>query len=462
MKKLLVLSLALSIFTLFGNKEEINVAHAGGDEPTPDVIVPGSYSGFPLYQTGYGVATEPFFSTFASDIVSIKLTNDPNVRPASSDCVCEPIMLLGDIHDGQGNLIHTEYGELMYAYITEATGSTSSKKRYDCVFYAAAETFCINDNANYLFSGFDSLETIDLSNVDTSIVEDMEGMFANCPNLKSVDLSALDTSKVKKMTGMFVNCTSLASVNLTGVDTSIVTDMTDMFNGCSALASIDLSGFKNDKVTAMDRMFMGCSALKRLDLSNFNLSSVSKLDALIAGTNNLEYLKCPQTLPDGYELYLPFKINKCYGIASINSSNLSEYPVFNVPAEEFVKSWRSLRTEADGICGNLVSGSENNISLLITLEEYKTFDEESKKYIYNSIDKDDVTIGETMEYIKNVMDGKQTTNGEYGYNTSKEDFGSFMTISVTEESPYLIVIVSLMGVLVVLGYYFYNKRKQEM
>ena len=37
-------------------------------------------------------------------------------------------------------------------------------------------------------------------------------MFADCSSLESVDLSGLDTSEVKDMDGMFEDCSSLKSV----------------------------------------------------------------------------------------------------------------------------------------------------------------------------------------------------------------------------------------------------------
>ena len=47
---------------------------------------------------------------------------------------------------------------------------------------------------NSMFSGCSSLETIDLSPLNTSLVTSMEFMFGLCNSLKSIDLSVIDTS----------------------------------------------------------------------------------------------------------------------------------------------------------------------------------------------------------------------------------------------------------------------------
>ena len=58
------------------------------------------------------------------------------------------------------------------------------------------------------------LESIDLSNFDTSQVTDMSWIFYNCFNLKYVNLSFFDASNTKTIYKMFENCNSLIYINL--------------------------------------------------------------------------------------------------------------------------------------------------------------------------------------------------------------------------------------------------------
>jgi surface protein len=156
-------------------------------------------------------------------------------------------------------------------------------------------------NMSYMFAYCYSLETVDMSYLDTSSVTDMSYMFVYCYGLKTVDMSGLDTSNAVKMQYMFCYCSQLESLNLSGINTSKVTDMSYMFMSCTSLkkldlssfdtlnvmnmqcmfyycldlASLDLSSFNTPKVASMMYMFMYCYALRELDLSNFDTSSLT-------------------------------------------------------------------------------------------------------------------------------------------------------------------------------------------
>ena len=109
--------------------------------------------------------------------------------------------------------------------------------------------------AEYMFYGCSSLQSLDLSGLDTSSAEGMGGMFYGCSSLSSLDLSAFDTSKVARMSSMFYGCSSLQSLDLSGLDASNVWNMSSMFYGCSSLSSLDLSSFDTSRVVYMDNMF---------------------------------------------------------------------------------------------------------------------------------------------------------------------------------------------------------------
>ena len=110
---------------------------------------------------------------------------------------------------------------------------------------------------NSMFRESSYLQSIDLSNFDTSKVTDMQHMFESS-SVKSLDLSNFDTSNVTNTTYMFCGCTSLKSLDLSNFNTSNVRDMTYMFQS-SSLQSLDLSNFDTSKVTDMRYMFCFCS-----------------------------------------------------------------------------------------------------------------------------------------------------------------------------------------------------------
>jgi surface protein len=171
-------------------------------------------------------------------------------------------------------------------------------------------------DAAQMFYGCKSLESVDLSGLDTSdatsmadmfyfcsslvsisgltslntsCVTDMSGMFEYCGSLESLDLSAFDTSNVTDMSSMFLSC-SLTSLDLTNFDTSKVTDMTMMFRWCDDLKTLDIEKFDTSSVTSVIGMFSECSSLEELDVSSFDTSNVKNMGAMFYGCSSLKTL----------------------------------------------------------------------------------------------------------------------------------------------------------------------------
>lgn len=113
---------------------------------------------------------------------------------------------------------------------------------------------------------YDSIELIDLTEMDTSNITDMSDMFPFCRASK-IEFGNFDTHRVKSMYNMFFRCRT-KSLDLSSFDTSNVTEMGMMFSNCRA-QSINLSSFNTNKVRGMSHMFTQCEA-KFLDLRNFS------------------------------------------------------------------------------------------------------------------------------------------------------------------------------------------------
>ncbi len=135
----------------------------------------------------------------------------------------------------------------------------------DVTKIVASEGTVFPESCYYLFSGFNSCTSMDLTKADTSKVTDMRGMFGGCDKLKELDLSGFDTQKV--------------------------TDMSEMFSGCSGITSLDLSSFDVSKVQDMSYMFSSCINLLTLDLSSFDMSNVIDAGSMFIYTVKLKSLK---------------------------------------------------------------------------------------------------------------------------------------------------------------------------
>lgn len=170
-------------------------------------------------------------------------------------------------------------------------------------------------------------------NFDTSKVASMTYMFCCCTNLTSLDLSRFDTSNVIDMGSMFVDCSSLSSLDLNHFDTSNVTDMFNMFAGCSSLSSLDLSHFDTSNVTDMSVMFADCSSLFSLDLSHFDTSNVTNMscmfDMINCYNNNLLSLDL-HNFDTSNVTDMSYMFRNCNGLTSLNLSNFDTSNVTNM------------------------------------------------------------------------------------------------------------------------------------
>ena len=88
-------------------------------------------------------------------------------------------------------------------------------------------------------------------------------MFSGCNSLSSVDLSTFNTCNVTDMNGMFSGCNSLSSLDLLTINTSSVTNMNNMLNECIGPTFLDLSGFVTSDQTQLNEIFIERNSLKR-------------------------------------------------------------------------------------------------------------------------------------------------------------------------------------------------------
>ena len=117
-------------------------------------------------------------------------------------------------------------------------------------------------------------------------------VFSYCRNLISLDLTELDVSNVNNMEGMFNYCTDLTSLDLSNWDTSKVTTMGYMFNNCEKLTSLaSIKYWDTSNVTSMDYMFSGCRSLTSLDLSNWDTSNVSEMSFMFSNCQSLTEIR---------------------------------------------------------------------------------------------------------------------------------------------------------------------------
>lgn len=160
-------------------------------------------------------------------------------------------------------------------------------------------------NTSYMFNECKTLESLDVSKLDTSEVTTMAKMFYCCENLTSLDVSNWNTSKVTNMSSMFHLAQKLTRLDVSNFDTSNVTNMSSMFTACASLEEI--TGFSATNKAQMSIGFPSITsapgyALKRLtfrtDLPEGQYSIRSKIDIRYCSFEREGMVEMFNTLPD--------------------------------------------------------------------------------------------------------------------------------------------------------------------
>ncbi len=190
-------------------------------------------------------------------------------------------------------------GEFTEVYDPDATRFIAyHNKVTKCVIDASMKNAGLKSTAYMFFGGWGETDYVlsamteieGISNLVTTNVTDMRGMFDYCSALESLDLRSFNTAKVMNMSNMFYGCSALASLNVSSFITANVTTMSNMFCDCSALVSLNLGSFNTERVTNMSSMFSGCSSLESLDLSSFVTTNVTTMSGMFYGCRKLATL----------------------------------------------------------------------------------------------------------------------------------------------------------------------------
>lgn len=217
--------------------------------------------------------------------------------------------------EGNGRYVE-ENGEITLVEVMVENGEFEIPEFVDKILRYGASPFmnCVNlklknkskiTDLDEAFCG-SKIESLDLSEFDSSRIKSMYETFDSCYNLKKIDLRNFNTSKVRCMEMMFFDCKSLEEIDISSFDTEKVINMPGMFGECEKLKKIKLPDKMNLSNTLdIHGMFSGCKELRDLDISDWDLSSVIDYSYLI---NNCSYWK---------EFKLPMFMDKKIAIIGI-------------------------------------------------------------------------------------------------------------------------------------------------
>ena len=177
-----------------------------------------------------------------------------------------------------------------------------------------------------MFSRFNSLEYLDISNLDTCNVGNMNHMFFCCFKLKEIKgINNFNTSKVNNMSFMFYQCSSLEYLDLSSFDTSNVELMWRMFAVCYKLKEIKgINNFKIKKNCCVGGIFDGCNELDYLSISNNQISI--DVHKLLSKREKKEKIISVMFFIPEQNIHYPMPCNEFDSFSKIENQLFEEFP----------------------------------------------------------------------------------------------------------------------------------------
>lgn len=199
----------------------------------------------------------------------------------------------------------TEYHDIQKVIIKKDTITSLVGKTHNLTVSDTDDqkVYAQGDMSSAFQSHNNNWHQVDLTNLDTSGVNNMYAMFANEHDLTSVgDLSGWDTSNVVNMQFMFNDCPELTgTLNLSGWDLSSLNHnyypLSQMFSGDAKISDLNVSNWKlGNDVTDIGGLFGGLAGVKTIDVTNMDLNKVTNAHGMFNGDSSLTTIKGLDTL----------------------------------------------------------------------------------------------------------------------------------------------------------------------
>ena len=214
-------------------------------------------------------------------------------------------------------------------------------------YYSEGQKIFLNSNSSKAFIGLKELHELDVSNFDTSNVNDMSRMFAYLENIEDLDLSNFKVKNIKNMEYMFIGMTKIQNLNLNWENESDVTNTRGMFSGLKLIKSLNLSNldtrnvvnmsamfenmssleniqfgekFITKNVTTMGGMFSNDVELKTLDLSRFDTSNAANMEYMFSHVSKLTNLNL-SSFNTSKVINMSNMFSRMYSLTSLNLSS---------------------------------------------------------------------------------------------------------------------------------------------
>ena len=141
---------------------------------------------------------------------------------------------------------------------------------------------------NFCHSMINPLNELDLTRWDMSNVTNAQYVFSYC-GVKHLNISGWSFSSSMTSLNYFCPNTSIDTINMSNCNTSKITDFSYCFYNSSKLTSIDITGCDTSKATNMNTMFGGCTKLTTID-GELDVSNLT--NGLYGGSMSNPFYNC--------------------------------------------------------------------------------------------------------------------------------------------------------------------------
>ena len=197
--------------------------------------------------------------------------------------------------------------------------------------------------AVYTFAYCRSLTSINLDTPFTNL-ELFYNSFYYTTSLTSLDLSKMKPEKLKEIDYMLGECASLSYVNLDNFKVDLVEDFRCIFYNDKKLTSVDLSHFNTKNAKDMRWLFYNCTSLTQLDLSFFDTSQVTDMKSIFYNCNSLTSLNFGNNFNTKNVTSMAFMFYNC---SSIPFFDLRFFDTRNVNNMEYMFTYCKKATKID-------------------------------------------------------------------------------------------------------------------
>ena len=199
------------------------------------------------------------------------------------------------------------------------------------------------ETAIYTFAYCHTLTSINLDTPFTNL-ELFNRSFYDTHSLTSLDLSKMKPKKLKVCYYMFAECHSLTYVNLENFNVDFVEDFRCIFYNNKKLTSIDLSHFNTKNAIDMRWFFYNCTSLTQLDLSSFDTSQVTDMKSIFNNCNSLTSINFGNNFKTSNVTSMAFMFYNC---SSIPIFDLRFFDTRKVNNMEYMFSYCKKATKID-------------------------------------------------------------------------------------------------------------------